>query len=322
MVPPLPRNFGNAVLAGREVFPELPNVRGLRITAAQTDDRNVRPQALHRLTDNRIGRCGAGAPAFRFQRNERGIRIVRGGHRKSLRCAPTSHGAFLQLEVGDERIAMIVDKIRRQRIDSLVFKHQGLRQRAEGAFELEDQIQGQNRVNSVLLQQRICFNLIDPQLQFLRQNFLQIADRLLAQHRQRGVRTDWSLIFRIDKVRDSRPGLLARYQGCGRRLRHIDRLKFPAQRLHRDLRPPALPCTQQCLHSLRRLQFLDPAKLLICQRRCIHSHPAVCPERPVDRQRAATALAPIDQSVTIARIVVQEAIRKRIVALPQVPIRP
>ncbi len=43
MIPPLPRNLGDAVLAGLQVFPELLDVGRLWIATTQSDDRDIQP---------------------------------------------------------------------------------------------------------------------------------------------------------------------------------------------------------------------------------------------------------------------------------------
>ncbi len=63
--------------------------------------------------------------------------------------------------MSEQRGAMVVDEIVRERIEALIFEHQRLRQGAEDFLQPVDEIEGQDRVDSVLLQAGIRLDLGD-----------------------------------------------------------------------------------------------------------------------------------------------------------------
>ena len=149
VIPAIRRDLGDAILAVLEVLPKRLDVDRLRIAPGDADDGHFHRFMRHglRLWAGRKTATRTGAQSRR--------RFLHAGCRwRGLRHAR------LHAQQSVKLFAMRFDKIAADLLDRPIFEEQGFRQGAEHAFQLARQLDHHDRIDAILVQRGIGFQLV------------------------------------------------------------------------------------------------------------------------------------------------------------------
>ncbi len=183
-----------------------------------------------------------------------------------------------------------------------VFVEQGLRQLAEHLAQTLIELRDHDRIDPVALERLLHVELRRIHLADVGEQSRQLPQRPFLQDR----------ILRPGRV----------LAGRSRRFDSTLGLRLGPLRDHHHLRPAARVSLIERLHPAfagQRLQTLSAHPGL---RRGVDLHPAIDPQRPIDRNAAAVAQPFLHPARAAAHVFVQKCVRGRVVALTHVPEHP